>query len=73
MRLLQRGDDGNFSLREYHGENAPPFAILSHTWGKDHDEVSFKDLTEDTYKSELGYQKLTFCADRAAYDGLQFF
>jgi hypothetical protein len=28
------------------GSNAPPYLILSHRWGKPHEEVSFKDLED---------------------------
>jgi Heterokaryon incompatibility protein (HET) len=73
MRLLQLEDDGEFSLVEYVGKNAPRYAILSHTWGVDHEEVTFRDLTEGTGKNKAGYRKLTFCAKQAAHDGLQFF
>ena len=73
MRLLRLDDDGEFSLFEYVGRNIPRYAILSHTWGMDHEEVTFRDLTEGAGKSKAGYRKLTFCAKQAAHDDLQFF
>ncbi|RYP34123.1 hypothetical protein DL767_004458 [Monosporascus sp. MG133] len=74
MRLLQLQDNGEFALDEYLGENVPPYAILSHTWGaQDEEEVRFRDLTKGTGKNKAGYLKLTFCAKQAAHDGLQFF
>jgi ankyrin repeat protein/Cdc6-like AAA superfamily ATPase len=73
MRLLQLNDDGEFSLVEYVGNNIPPYAILSHTWGADHDEVTFKDLTDITAREKKGYHKLTFCAEQARNDRLQHF
>ena len=73
MRLLQPEGDGGFSLVEYVGRDFPQYAILSHTWGADHEEVTFRDLTEGTGKSKAGYRKLTFCAKQAAHDSLQFF
>jgi hypothetical protein len=49
MRLLQRlPDDNGFSLVEYFGKEIPPYAILSHTWGPDGNEVTFKDLMKGT-------------------------
>ncbi|KAH4354590.1 hypothetical protein HBH99_256800, partial [Parastagonospora nodorum] len=52
MRLLRlEGDDG-FSLVEFFGSDLPPYAILSHTWGADRDEVTFRDLTEGTGKEK---------------------
>lgn len=73
MRLLQLEHNGEFSLTEYVGKDVPPYAILSHTWGSDDEEVTFRDLREGTGQNKPGYIKLTFCAKRAAHDGLQFF
>jgi tetratricopeptide (TPR) repeat protein len=73
MRLLHAREDGKFSLAEYLGEQIPPYAILSHTWGEDHEEVSFKDLTESKGTEKTGYKKLQFCGTQAAKDGLEFF
>jgi hypothetical protein len=73
MRLLRLEHNGEFSLAEYFGKDVPPYAILSHTWGADQEEVTFMNLTDGTGKSKAGYCKLTFCAKRAAHDGLQFF
>jgi hypothetical protein len=73
MRLLQLRDNGDFSLVEHVGKEIPPYAILSHTWGADKEEVSFKDLIEGIGKNKAGYRKLVFCANQAAQDGLQFF
>jgi hypothetical protein len=73
MRLLHVEPNGTFSLAEYFGDEVPPYAILSHTWGSDNEEVSFKDLTEGKGSNKKGYGKLTFCARRALYDGLRYF
>jgi hypothetical protein len=72
MHLLRRESDGEFSLTEYYGE-PPPYAILSHTWGSDSDEVTFKDITKSRGKSKSGYEKLRFCAAQAEKDGLEYF
>jgi hypothetical protein len=75
MRLLHLEGNGKFSLTEYYGKSIPPYAILSHTWGADNQEVSFKDVTEDNGSNEtkLGYNKLYFCAKQAASNGLEHF
>jgi hypothetical protein len=73
MRLLRFEDDGEFSLVEYMGNHIPPYAILSHTWGADHEEVTFKDLADGTSRNKVGYRKLTFCGKQAGIDGLRFF
>ena len=73
MRLLRVEDDGEFSLVEFVGKNIPRYAVLSHTWGADHEEVAFKDIVDGTGKIKAGYSKIRFCGKQAADDGLQFF
>jgi hypothetical protein len=73
MRLLKIEDDDEFSLVEYIGEDVPEYAILSHRWGADNEEVTFRDLVEDTGKSKVGYDKIRLCGRQASRDGLQFF
>lgn len=72
MRLLRQGSGSEPSLTEFFGDDIPRYAILSHTWGPDHEEVTYKDLTEGTGKSKLGYKKIQFCLEQAARDGLQY-
>lgn len=73
MRLLQVDENGEFSLTDDLIDNIPPYAILSHTWGKDHEEVNFKDLTIGPRVTKSGYKKLRFCAEQALRDGLLHF
>ncbi|KAK5651335.1 hypothetical protein OQA88_12568 [Cercophora sp. LCS_1] len=73
MRLLQRKPDGSFCLTRDLIINIPPYAILSHTWGPDSEEVTFQDLTDGTGKDKAGYDKIRFCADQADQHGLQYF
>ena len=73
MRLLERKDNSDFSLIEFVGHTIPQYAILSHTWGAEGEEVTFKDLVEGTGKSKAGCAKIDFCAKQAAMDGLQYF
>ena len=73
MRLLKLEDNGEFSLIEFVGNETPRYAILSHTWGADNEEATFKDLLEGTSKSKAGYEKIRFCKEQAANDGLQYF
>lgn len=72
MRLL-RFENGDFSLAEFNGRASSQYAILSHTWGPDYEEVTFKDLMECTGKNKAGYRKLTFCANQVVQDSLQYF
>jgi hypothetical protein len=73
MRLLERDNDGEFSLTKDFGDDVPRYAILSHTWGADIEEVTFRDMIDDTGKSKAGYDKIRFCGERAIDDGLQYF
>ncbi|KAF7571097.1 HET domain containing protein [Pyrenophora tritici-repentis] len=51
----------------------PEYAILSHTWGEDKDEVTFDDITKGTGTTKIGYRKLQFCAEQAALHKLYYF
>lgn len=73
MRLIQEDGHGNFSLVEYTDDYIPRYAILSHTWGADSEEVTFQELTEGTGKNKVGYRKIQFCGKQATSDGLQHF
>jgi hypothetical protein len=73
MRLLQRNDAGDFSLKEFTGDAIPRYAVLSHTWGADNDEVTLADLKNGTGTSKAGYRKLRFCAEQAAKDHIPYF
>ena len=73
MRLLKITSHCEFSLTKDLINNIPPYAILSHTWGDDDQEVTFKDLTEGSGKTKVGYRKIQFCGEQATCDGLQHF
>jgi hypothetical protein len=73
MRLLQVNENGEFSLTKDIIKIRSHYAILSHTWGDDDDEVNFKDMMEGSGKTKAGYRKLQFCAEQASRDGLQYF
>jgi hypothetical protein len=73
MRLLQIEADGHFSLVEYVESDIPRYAILSHTWGPEEEEVTYRDLMQGAGNDKAGYRKLTFCGRQAANDSLQFF
>jgi hypothetical protein len=74
MRLLRAHGDDDFSLVEYH-DKIPPYAILSHTWDADDDEVTFKDICKGKGKGKqkAGNAKLRFCANQATKDNLEYF
>jgi hypothetical protein len=73
MRLLEHTSYDEFSLTEDFVGNIPAYVILSHTWGSDDQEVTFKDINEGSGKSKDGYPKIRFCGEQAARDGYQYF
>ena len=73
MRLLQYNGSGELSIHSFEEGDIPPYAILSHTWGADGDEVTFADLQTGSGKTKLGYKKIHFCGRQAQDDGLQYF
>ena len=75
MRLLRRSKTGELSFsRNFVGKDTtPPYAILSHTWGADIEEVTFEDLIKGIGKDKLGYKKIWFCGEQANQDDLEYF
>ncbi|KAI4599640.1 hypothetical protein KJ359_001737 [Pestalotiopsis sp. 9143b] len=72
MRLLQLRN-GELHLTRDLIRDIPPYAILSHTWGADGDEVTFQDVSQKSGHSKPGYQKILFCGQQAGRDGLDHF
>ena len=73
MRLLNFGSRDQLRLTQNFIEETPRYAILSHTWGADGDEVTFNDLKDGSGKSKAGYTKIQFCGKQARKDSLQYF
>ena len=71
MRLLKRSPNGDFELISLNDDDPPPYAILSHTWTEGQ-EVTYNELVAGTGKDKAGYDKIRFCMDRAAEDGLDY-
>jgi hypothetical protein len=73
MRLLKRLPGGGFELVSYSNDvDPPPYAILSHTWTEGQ-EVTYNELVAGTGKDKTGYDKIRFCGNQAAADGLEYF
>jgi hypothetical protein len=73
MRLLNYESNGKLCCTEYVGDVIPRYAILSHVWGFDADEVTFDDLMEGSGESKQGYEKIKFFTSQAMRDGLHCF
>ncbi|KAI0505320.1 heterokaryon incompatibility protein-domain-containing protein [Xylaria bambusicola] len=72
MRLLRCDITDKLRPVEFFNRTLPPYAILSHTWEADDEEVTFRDILDDTGQNKSGYKKIRFCAKQAKKDGLQF-
>ncbi|EMR69889.1 putative het domain-containing protein [Eutypa lata UCREL1] len=55
-------------------EHIPEYAILSHTWGANGDEVTLKDFHSWTpwFKRKPGWAKIKGCCRQALTDGLEY-
>jgi hypothetical protein len=78
MRLLQLGAGDQLTLTKYLTHDIPPYAILSHTWGSEEEEVLLQDIQGDaredaTWRQTYGYRKILFCGQQAQRDGIQYF
>jgi hypothetical protein len=73
MRLLQYSESNELSIHSLNDSNIPPYAILSHTWGAERDEVTFADLQTGNGKTKPGYKKILFCGKQARQGGLRYF
>src|SRR5688572_2148281 len=74
MRLLECSSDGGFRVTQDLSTNENlEYAILSHTWGPDNEEVTFKDLADGTGEDKAGYEKIRLCAKQARKNKLRYF
>ena len=69
MRLLNTSTLG---LLDFPASKIPKYAILSHTWREDEDEVLFTDMEKGSAESKAGYQKLRYACTQAAAAGLGY-
>jgi hypothetical protein len=69
MRLI---NVETYQVSEFFGDDIPPYAILSHRWGKD--EVSFELISSSLAAAEQtqGFQKIRYCAAQTKHDGLDW-
>ena len=65
MRFLKYREDGEltFTADLDCKDTTLHYAIFSHRWGADADEVTFEDLLRNTGKAKSGYKKLQFCGE----------
>ncbi|CAK1363830.1 unnamed protein product [Cercospora beticola] len=70
MHLLSFDKSGELRLTKPSDDKHPPYAILSHTWGDEDAELTFKDVQDGLGKSKAGFQKVIFCGQQAQKDDL---
>jgi hypothetical protein len=73
MRLLKYEGDGRLTITSFDDNATPPYAILSHTWGADTEEVTLEDIVNGGGKAKPGYDKIRFCRKQVQQDRLQYF
>jgi hypothetical protein len=47
MRLLKYEEDRELTIVSFDDNSIPPYAILSHRWGEDTEEVTIEDLVQN--------------------------
>ncbi|KAK1845076.1 het domain protein [Colletotrichum chrysophilum] len=67
MRLL---NSRTLQVEDFSSSRAPPYAILSHTWGDG--EISFQDLEHQKAAAKAGYSKLQASCRQALLDNLDY-
>ncbi|KAF2830757.1 HET-domain-containing protein [Ophiobolus disseminans] len=70
MRLI---NTNSLQLKEFFGD-IPPYAILSHTWAADVDEVTFQEFRKrkKVTRAKSGYKKIQRAAEQATKDGYEW-
>ena len=60
-------------LKTFYNEKIPPYAILSHMWLADEEEVTYTQMqTPDAYRHMLGFRKIEFLCQQARDDGYEW-
>ncbi len=69
MRLL---NSSTIRLHDCPADKIPTYAILSHTWREDKDEVLFADMKSDSAENRAGYHKVRYACTLAKAAGLDY-
>ncbi|CCF38807.1 HET and Ankyrin domain-containing protein [Colletotrichum higginsianum] len=69
MRLLSVK---SLEVKEFSANVIPPYAILSHRWLGDDEEVILQDIELPVAKTKLGYEKLVKSCKQAEKDGVEY-
>ena len=69
MRLINAK---TFQLEEFFADAIPPYAILSHTWGSNREEVTFAELSSGISRDKPSFQKIVHTCNQAKRDNLEY-
>ncbi|KAK4447770.1 hypothetical protein QBC34DRAFT_439720 [Podospora aff. communis PSN243] len=69
MRLI---NVKTLKLEAFLDHEAPPYAIVSHTWGDPDEELTISDIDGTVEKPGIGLTKLRGCCQQAMKDGLDY-
>lgn len=67
MRLL---NSKSLEMSEFYYTDIPPYAILSHTWGKE--EITLQDMQRSDVQKKTGFSKIRSCCEQAKLDGIEW-
>ena len=69
MRLIH---STKIEVHSFPDNRIPAYAILSHTWGADDEEVTLNNMRDGSARNKKGFQKIEFCAKEAAANGIEW-
>jgi hypothetical protein len=72
LRIMRLINVETRNLEEFFGHQIPPYAILSHTWGKNQEEVCLREMGSTNASNKPGYQKIEYLCQQAARDKLRW-
>jgi len=59
-------------LEQFTGPKTPDYAILSHTWGSDADEVTFSEFNNGQCQMKKGFNKIVHLCEEATHRGIGY-
>jgi hypothetical protein len=69
MRLINAS---TFRLEDFVGKRIPEYAILSHTWGSDGDDITFAQFNDPKTSSMPGFSKIRLACFQAKLEDLKY-
>ena len=75
MRLLYRNSDGQYAFKEVADANGEQYAILSHRWYPEGEDVLFADVVNQNKKdvmSKSGWRKVNYALNQASADEINY-